>query len=99
LQLLVNIAWLGFGLNSKVEAGENRGRRLKNDYIVSEMTRLKMHSDQADYTAELFRPEHRFNAPRTAIVAWVADSRNLKPLQAVGGWLDNGKEHDITVGH
>jgi hypothetical protein len=86
--LVVNIAWLGFDLKSDVLAGENRGRRLANDFIVMDMTRLALQAEQGEYVASWNSPKPQLEAPRMAIAAWVATESSLKPLQAVGGWLE-----------
>ena len=85
--LVVNIAWLGFDLKSNVDAGENRGRQLANDFIVLDMTQLALRREQGAYVARLNQPLPQLNVPRTAIAAWVARKSSLVPLQAVGGWL------------
>lgn len=88
--LLVHIAWLGFDLSSRVDAGENRGRRLNNDFIVLETSMSRLQFIEGAYIADLANARPALNAPRTAIAAWVASEESQKPLQAVGGWLDIG---------
>ena len=76
----LHVASLGFDLSSKVTAGENSGRNLRQDFVVLSLTTQKM----ADGKAEL----HPIADPRAgAIAAWVTPSNQLEPIQAVGGWL------------
>jgi hypothetical protein len=87
--LKLEVALLGFELATQVEAGENRGRRLRHDFVVLGYQRVAMtgHHD-GRFIAHIELPRARVTAPRLALAAWVSGRRDLRPLQAVGGWLD-----------
>jgi len=87
-RLLITVAWLGSGLESNIAAGENRGRRLTNDFIVLDLAQSDLRLENGVYTATGTRPHILAAAPRTALAAWVATESSLMPIQAAGGWLE-----------
>lgn len=76
----LHIATLGFDLNTKVSAGENNGRDLRQDFVMLSLMNQKMSDRKAEIA---FNPDPRAGA----IAAWVTVSNQLEPIQAVGGWL------------
>jgi len=84
----LNVAVLGFGLQTEVEAGENHGKTLKHDFVVLGYSRAEMHKTGKTLSATTTIPEARFKAPRRAIAAWVSAKDDPFPVQAVGGWLE-----------
>jgi len=92
-KLLAHVALLGFDLTMNVTAGENRGRKLTNDFIVLGFIVLgtvqsPLRRDGAFWSALLpdIRPDREY--PRLAIAAWVSGQNRQAPLQAAGSWLD-----------
>ena len=84
--LNVHVALLGMGLETQVEAGENRGRTLRHDFVVLSLNTEKLVGDTAGLFAELQLPQEPLANAR-AIAAWVTDGDSQRPLQAVGGYL------------
>src|SRR5262249_49815193 len=84
----VSAAILANELVSDVKAGENRGRRLKHDFVVVALSgcALKIQKDKAQGEFEL-RIERKDEPRLMAFAAWVTFRGHLEPLQAVGGWL------------
>ena len=84
--LELHVARLGFGLTTKVTAGENSGRRLLHDFVVLSLTDGGMNAGSAN-----LRLPHdsalTAAAGKEAIAAWVTQPGQLEPLQAVGGWI------------
>jgi hypothetical protein len=81
----VHAARLGFGLRTRVGAGENSGRDLPHDFVVRGLTRAALAKKNGRWTAELDLP------PATAgekegVAVWVSGPDGL-PLQAAGGFL------------
>jgi hypothetical protein len=81
---------LGFGLSSEVRSGENRGEVLKHNFVALDHQIRTQHDDTAPNQWQ-FKP---FDLPaaqaanmRLAIVAWVQRGNDIRPIQAVGGWL------------
>lgn len=89
--LEINVALLGFGLSTAVEAGENSGRHLTHDFVVLGLKRLRLKHVGDEFSATVGLPESRITVPRHAVVAWVSDTSHQTPLQAVGGWLPDGR--------
>ena len=81
-------ALLASGLASDVKAGENKGRRLEHDFVVTWMkpTLLKSEGNKAQGRFELELPN--VDRPKSnALAVLLTRSRQLEPLQATGGWL------------
>lgn len=87
--LSVNVALLGFGLTSDVNAGENAGRMLSHDFVVLEYKVVRMHFDDGSYQATTPHPQRTANAEKYAYAFWVSKENEQTPLQAVGAWLDD----------
>lgn len=85
-ELKLNIALLGAGFQSKVKAGENRGKILQHDFVVLS---LKSYSpSNGEWQGQLPALTAKSQgAERLAWVAWLS-GRNNKPIQAVGNWRD-----------
>jgi hypothetical protein len=84
----IHAALLENGLTSEVKAGENRGRRLTHDFVVTALADSSMKIDEKGIHGELFLTEtKKIQAGRVAIAAWVTRIGRMEPVQAVGGWL------------
>lgn len=81
----VHVARLGFGLNINVKAGENSGRKLLHDFVVLSLETAKMTAGMAELRAPATASADANS--RSAIAAWITESGQIEPLQAVGGWL------------
>ena len=88
-RLLVHVALLGMRLETEVRAGENRGRRLRHDFVALDVESAPLAGTTGDFAATLPMPASDIDAPETALVAWVSTARAQAPLQAVGGRLPN----------
>lgn len=80
----LSIAVLGFGLTTRVEAGENRGRNLGQDFVVVGFA--EQLSEDGSWHLPLPEPVDK-SAERYALAAWVSTPQRPAPLQAVAGWL------------
>ena len=76
----LHIATLGFDLTTKVGAGENSGRNLKQDFVVLSLANKKMSDGKIEIP---FVADSRAGA----IAAWITAPNQIEPIQAVGGWL------------
>jgi hypothetical protein len=83
-----HVALLASGLTSNVKAGENKGRRLEHDFVVTRLKPCLLRADgnqaQGRLELELTKGEP---AESSALAIWVTRSGSLEPLQATGGWL------------
>jgi hypothetical protein len=76
----LHLATLGFDLATKVSAGENSGRDLRQDFVVLALTNQKMSGGKSEFA---FNPDSRAGA----IAAWITSPNQIEPIQVVGGWL------------
>lgn len=84
-----HVALLCGGVSSDVRAGENAGRRLEHEFVVLALKDAAFGTEDRGRLAADFELEANFpaNAPRRAAAAWVTPVGELRPIQAVGGWL------------
>ena len=82
--LELHVALLGFGIETPVARGENRGRTLAQEFVV--LQHSVQTSDTGQWQVELPRIDPGA-AKRHAIALWVSSPDNPAPLQATGGWL------------
>ena len=87
--LRAHLAILGFGLTTPIGGGENSGRTLKEDFVVLGTTRTEPASGVAPYQWNVGWPEllTADEAKRHAVVVWISEGDNPRPIQAIGGWL------------
>jgi len=81
--LQLNIALLGFNLQTSVHAGENKGRILSHNFVVIGHKNSLSKSNQWRITL----PVTIVNSKKTALAAWVNSTDSPIPIQATGGWL------------
>ncbi len=85
-KLTAHLAVLGFGIESDIGNGENRGRTLVEDFVVLDHNSSQQQT--AHHQWQFMVPSNwSIDSKRLAIVAWVSELNNPAPLQAVGGWL------------
>jgi hypothetical protein len=83
-RLQLHVALLGFGIETAVARGENRGRTLPQEFVV--LVHAVHTSETGQWQAEL--PQAAAGqAGRQAIALWVSSPDNPASLQAAGGWL------------
>jgi hypothetical protein len=85
--LVAHVAILGMNLESDVRAGENRGRKLRHDFVALGVTSVPLRRTPDGFAATMALPEASTQAKDKALVAWVSDNRVQRPLQSVGGYL------------
>jgi hypothetical protein len=86
----VHGAILANELISDVKAGENQGRRLKHDFVVTALTTCSLRKQGEKYEGELeFKADNQHGTKSLALAFWVTPRGTLEPLQGVGGWLPN----------
>jgi len=82
--LELHVALLGFGIETVVARGENRGRTLPQEFVVLQHT--VQTSDSGQWQVDMPQADPG-KASRLAIALWVSPPDNPAPLQATGGWL------------
>lgn len=79
----LNVAILGFDLTTHVRRGENRNRKLEQNFVV--LSHWQVAGDEGIYTTAWEMPS--IEAPRYAMTAWISKKDNQQPIQATGGWI------------
>ena len=74
------VAMLAFDLTTKVTAGENNGRNLRQDFVVLSLVNKKMSDGKTEIPLNA-------DSRAGAVAAWITAPNQLGPIQAVGGWL------------
>ena len=82
----LHVALLGFDQSTNVTAGENKGRKLAQDFVVTFLATGRMSEGKAEIPLTIF-PQPPAANPIGAIAAWITLPNQLEPIQAVGGWL------------
>lgn len=92
------LAILTFGKSNEITSGENTGKTLHHDFIVSTLVEIPLEQTTAsgNWQGQVSIPAQQDKgqtsttqqAKQRAIALWVADQKNLNVLQAAGGWLD-----------
>jgi hypothetical protein len=82
--LLLNIAILGFGIETGVLRGENRNRILGQEFVALAHDTHRSANGQWHVPLPAY---DRQDAPRFGLAVWVSAPDLPVPLQATGGWL------------
>lgn len=72
------------GLSEQVKAGENRGKTLKHDFVVLDVTIVPGNGEWQIKLPE--KPDA--GQQRTAMAVWVSPDDSQEILQAVGGYIN-----------
>jgi hypothetical protein len=82
------LALLGVNVDSPIKAGENRGKRLRHDFVVLDLVSADLkRSEDGGLMATLPAITTELTAPKYAVAAWVTNANDSQPLQVTGGWL------------
>jgi len=86
----LHVAILGFGIETRIERGENSNRTLAQEFVV--LTHKVYRSGNGAWEVSL--PDIRQRAAdRHGIALWISEPGNPAPVQAVGGWLPEQVAH------
>ena len=81
---VLNLAILGMGMQTAIQAGERRGSHSRHDFVV--LGHKQVSADQARWNTSL--PVAEFaRADNYALVAWLTTNRDPLPIQVTGGLL------------
>jgi hypothetical protein len=86
-RITATIALLGFGQETYIGKGENQGRKLKHDFIVLNHNNQTLNLQNGRYQASMSLPDvSDFTSTKTAVVIWVSQGMDPKPIQVVADW-------------
>jgi hypothetical protein len=83
--LVLNVAIVGMGYQSRIEAGEREGSQTSHDFIL--LARNTQRSDNLHWQTQLPDIDSK-GANRLALVAWLSRPDDPRPIQALGGYLN-----------
>lgn len=84
----ITVAILGFDQRTFVKRGENKGDVLKHDFVVLNHTKTTIDTKNFSYKANIPLPDtSKFDSSQRAIVVWVSNNRDPRPIQVVADWL------------
>jgi hypothetical protein len=87
-KLELHLALLGFGLVNDIKTGENHGHKLVHNFV--KLNETVVSSNDKSWQGKLPDiPQNMQDYKQLAVVAWVSSVKNIKPIQATGGWLEN----------
>ncbi len=84
-RMILNVAVLGMGFETRVHAGENRGRSLAHEFVLLGQGERTMTRDGDGFVAHATLPATTHDD--LALIAWVSTRTSQRPVQAVGGFL------------
>jgi len=96
-ELQLHIVVLGMNLETRVRAGENKGRSLRHDFVVLGMTSVSLTRSGAAYRVTTGLPETENEADSRALVAWVSETTSQAPIQSVGGFLQSAASDELAA--
>ena len=85
--VVLNVAWLGFDLETEIQAGENEGKKLKHDFVSFNTDARQGNIESEAYTWE-FKTNLAGLPANKGAAFWVTIGKDPTPIQAVGGWLE-----------
>ena len=86
-QLVAHVVVLGMDLETEVRAGENRGRKLRHDFVVLDYQRVPLDTSGTGHKGTATLPLYTQETNALGVAVWVSDSDSQTPIQAVGGML------------
>ena len=86
--LTLNIALLAMNEATNVPLGENRGKTLHHDFIVTDLQILPFNAEGETNTQLQWQGELDLSQCKDcAIAAWISKTNRQQPIQATGGYL------------
>lgn len=82
--LVLNVAYLGMGITSKIGAGENRNKTLEHEFVVLKHITL---AGNQQWKMVLSEPPQK-GQEQTALAVWISNKETKEVLQAVGGYIN-----------
>jgi hypothetical protein len=82
------VAVLGFEQGVAIQAGENKGLKVNQDFVALQVRKTEIEKSGASYHCQAVMDIKMADLAKNtrALVSWITDSTE-QPLQATGGWL------------
>jgi hypothetical protein len=85
--MILHIATLAMDLETRVKAGENKGKTLRHDFVATNLASIPLIANGGRYQASGEFAHFVEHPSELAIVAWISSDTRQKPIQSVGGFL------------
>ncbi len=82
--IVLNVALLGVGLDTKIERGENSNKVLKQEFVA--LSHDVYPASNGNWNFDLPN-DTRHSANKYALAIWVSDASDISPIQATGYWI------------
>ena len=82
--IILNIALLGFGIDTKIERGENQNRTLRQEFVA--LSHRQYVASNGNWKIS-FPKDKSAPANEYALAIWVSRHPNIAPIQATGHWI------------
>jgi hypothetical protein len=86
-EIVLHVAVVGMNLETRVQAGENKGKSLHHDFVTLGVVSTRLDQAGTTYEASAQLPDISLNPTEVGIVAWVSDDKTQAPIQSTGGFL------------
>jgi hypothetical protein len=89
-KLIGHVALIGFGIETNVSRGENRGKILEHDFVVLKHVKQPMQHVDGNLTEamQVLFKDGFSDVKQFGIVGWINSEEDLTPIQATGGFLN-----------
>lgn len=88
--LELHVVILGFDLYTNIRRGENRNKRLRQEFVA--LSHEKYKSSDGHWSVKLDKIPNN-GSKRIGIALWLIKTGSIAPIQATGGWLPD----DTTI--
>ncbi len=88
--LELHVVILGFDLYTDIRRGENRNKRLRQEFVA--LSHEKYKSSDGHWSVKLDKIPNN-GSKRIGIALWLTKTGSIAPIQATGGWLPD----DTTI--
>jgi hypothetical protein len=85
--VVLNMVLLGFGMDTKVERGENKNRVLRQEFVV--LSHQEIGPGENGQWQVALPNDPIGTASEYALAFWVSGPNNLAPIQSTGYWIPN----------
>ena len=82
--VVLNVALLGFGIDTDIKRGENRNRTLRQEFVALSHRQYAASNGSWTVTLPNEKSEH---ATEYALVVWVSRYPDISPVQATAQWI------------
>ena len=82
--VVLNVALLGVGLESKIDRGENRDKVLKQEFVA--LSHEVFPASNGSWSVSLPK-DRKHDAKKYALAIWVSNVTDISPIQATGYWI------------